>query len=83
MSFFVYVLGGYKKSKLTTYVGYTNNIKKRIKLHNNNKGAKFTRGNFWKLLYKEKCSTRSEALSREYNIKRDKKLRNVIKKTFV
>ena len=44
MAYHVYLLGNYNKSKLITYVGYTNNLKKRLKLHNNGKGAKFTRG---------------------------------------
>ena len=49
-----------------TYVGYTNNLKKRINLHNSNKGAKFTRGRKWKLIYKEKFNSKKEAISREY-----------------
>ena len=43
MTFFVYVLANYKKDKMTTYVGYTDNLKRRLKLHNTNRGAKFTR----------------------------------------
>ena len=41
-----------------TYVGYTNDLKKRIKLHNSGKGAKFTRGRKWKLIYKEKLNSK-------------------------
>jgi len=63
-----------------TYVGYTNNLNKRIKLHNSGKGAKFTRGRKWKLIYKEKYNTKSQAISREYYIKNNKTLRNYIKK---
>ena len=37
-------------NKLVTYVGYTNNIIKRVKQHNTGKGAKFTRGRKWKLI---------------------------------
>ena len=33
-----------KGIKPITYVGYTNNLKKRLDLHNSGKGAKFTRG---------------------------------------
>ena len=33
-----------KSVKPVTYVGYTNNLKKRIVLHNTGKGAKFTKG---------------------------------------
>ena len=62
-----------------TYVGYTNNLKKRITLHNTNKGAKFTRGRKWKLIYKEKLSSKKEAISREYYIKKNRIFRNKIK----
>ena len=56
-----------------TYVGYTNDLNKRIDLHNNNKGAKFTRGRKWKLIYKEKFDSKKEAISREYYIKKNLK----------
>ena len=62
-----------------TYVGYTKDLKKRISLHNNNKGAKFTRGRKWILIYKEKFSSKSKAISREYYIKKNRYLRNKIK----
>ena len=75
--FYTYVLKTLK-GKAITYVGYTNNLKKRIKLHNSNKGAKFTRGRKWKLIYKESFSTQKEAMSREYYIKKNRKLRNDI-----
>ena len=78
MSFFVYMLQSYDKQK-TTYVGYTRDIKKRIKLHNTGKGAKFTRGRKWKLIYKEKYDTKNKAISREYYIKKNRKLRDLIK----
>ena len=82
MSYFVYLLGNKKKSKLTTYVGYTNNLKKRLNLHNSGLGAKYTRGRKWKIIYSEKYSTKSEAISREYYIKKNRKLRNLIKNYF-
>ena len=78
MSYFVYMLKS-KNSKPVTYVGYTNNIKKRITLHNTGKGAKFTRGRKWRLIYKEKYSTKKEAISREYYIKKNRTLRNKLK----
>jgi len=80
MTYFVYLLGNNKKKKLTTYVGYTNNLKKRINLHNTSKGAKFTRGRVWKLMYYEKYQTKKEAISREYYIKKNRKIRNLLKK---
>ena len=79
MPFFVYVLGTVSTSKLTTYVGYTKDLKKRLKLHNSGKGAKFTRGRKWKLLYSERFRTKKQAISREYYIKRNRKIRNLIK----
>ena len=82
MTYFVYVLGNYKNFKLTTYVGYTKNLNKRLKLHNEGRGAKFTKGRAWKILYKEKFTTKNEAISREYYIKKDRKFRNSIKKNF-
>ncbi len=78
MSFFVYMLKS-MGNKPVTYVGYTNNLKKRINLHNIGKGAKFTRGRKWKLIYKEKHKSKKEAISREYYIKNNKTLRNKIK----
>ena len=80
MTYFVYLIGNNKNNKLTTYVGYTNNLKKRINLHNIGKGAKFTKGRTWKLMYYEKYKTKNEAIRREYYIKKNRKLRNLIKK---
>ena len=65
--------------KSITYVGYTKNLKKRINLHNAGKGAKFTRGRKWKLIYMEKKKSKKEAISREYYIKKNRRLRNKIK----
>ena len=78
MNYFVYMLKSVSKESVT-YVGYTNNLKKRINLHNSNKGAKFTRGRKWKLIYKEKRKSKKEAISREYYIKKNRTLRNKIK----
>ena len=68
-----------KGVKSVTYVGYTNNLKKRLELHNNNKGAKFTKGRKWKLIYKETFKTKKEAIYREYYIKKNRSIRNKIK----
>ena len=81
MNYHVYMLISMSK-KPVTYVGYTNNLKKRIALHNMNKGAKFTRGRKWKLIYREKHSSKKEAISREYYIKKNRTLRNKIKKDY-
>ena len=68
-----------KSIKPITYVGYTINLKKRITQHNTGKGAKFTRGRQWKLIYKETYKSKKEAISREYYIKNNRTLRNKLK----
>ena len=78
MVYYVYMLQS-KSIKPITYVGYTNNLKKRIFLHNTGKGAKFTRGRKWKLIYKEIYKSKKEAISREYYIKNNRILRNKLK----
>ena len=78
MSYYVYMLKSIEE-KAVTYVGYTSNIKKRIQLHNLGKGAKFTRGRKWKLIYREKFNSKKEAILREYYIKKNRTLRNKIK----
>ena len=78
MSYFVYMLKSSGK-KTITYVGYTKNLKKRISLHNSGKGAKFTRGREWKLIYREKYKSKSKAISREYYIKHNRTFRKKIK----
>ena len=72
-----------KSIKPITYVGYTNNLKKRINLHNLGKGAKFTRGRKWILIYKEKYKSKKEAISREYYIKNNRSVRNKLKKKYL
>jgi putative endonuclease len=58
-----------------TYVGYTNNLESRLTKHNNNKGAKSTKGYNWVLIYSKKFKTKNEAMSYEYKLKNDKNLR--------
>ena len=78
MIYYVYMLRS-KGVKSVTYVGYTNNLAKRINQHNTGKGAKFTRGRKWVLIYKERFKSKKEAISREYYIKKNRTLRNKIK----
>lgn len=69
MNFFVYIVeckGG------SFYCGYTNDLKRRVREHNkSSKGAWYTR---WhrpvKLIYFEEFKTKSEAMKREYEIKK-------------
>ena len=61
-----------------TYVGYTNNVTLRLKKHNNNTGAKSTKGHKWKLIFKKKFLSKSIAMSYEYYLKKNRKLRKEI-----
>ena len=83
MSYFVYLITSKDKKKTISYVGYTNNLDKRIKLHNSNRGAKFTKGRKWKIIYSERLSTKKEAMKREYYIKKNRIFRNLIKKEYL
>ena len=65
-----------------SYVGYTNNLKNRVLLHNSSKGAKFTKGKHWKLIHSKKYPTKSIAMKEEYKLKNNYKLRNRIKSKF-
>ena len=58
-----------------TYVGYTNNLESRLTKHNNNKGAKSTKGYNWVLIYSKKFKSKNEAMSYEYKLKKNKTLR--------
>ena len=78
MGYYLYMLKSTGTNSVT-YVGYTKSIKDRIMLHNTGKGAKFTRGRKWKLIYKEYFKSKNKAISREYYIKRNRTLRNYIK----
>jgi putative endonuclease len=72
---FVYVLGSADKGRRLTYVGWTNDLDKRLAKHNAGTGARTTRGRRWVLLHSEKLPTRSEAMSREWHLKRDRAFR--------
>ena len=64
---YVYIV---KCSDGTLYTGYTNNLNRRIKEHNEGEGAKYTKGRRpVDLVYSEKFKTKSKALKREYRIK--------------
>tara|TARA_B100001996_G_C18347130_1_gene472476 strand:- start:319 stop:573 length:255 start_codon:yes stop_codon:yes gene_type:complete len=73
--FYVYLIKTINGHKKKSYVGYTNNIKKRLNIHNLNKGAKSTKGYKWELVYKKKFNSKSKALSYEYKLKKDRNKR--------
>lgn len=75
LSSFVYVLGSTRNGKPLSYVGWTNNVEKRLLKHNTGTGARTTRGRVWVLLHTESFETRNEAMSREWHLKRDRAFR--------
>ena len=80
---FVYLIVTKKEHKLVSYVGYTNNLKKRLSLHNSSKGAKFTRGRQWKLIYFKKFKSKNVALKEEFKLKKNYNFRKRIKENFI
>ena len=81
--YFVYLIISNKNANIKSYVGYTKNLKKRISDHNKNKGAKSTRGRYWKLAFKKKFKNKSLAMKYEYKLKKNYQLRKEIKKRYV
>lgn len=54
----------------TYYTGYTNSLERRLKMHNEGKAAKYTRGRTpVTLLYKRSFETKEEAMRAEYEFK--------------
>ena len=81
--FYVYLIISEKYKNFKTYVGYTNNLKKRLIKHNSNKGAKSTRGRKWKLIYKKNFNNKSSAMKYEYFLKKNYKMRKKIKSKYI
>lgn len=54
----------------TLYTGSTDDVQRRLAVHNSGKGAKYTRGRTpVEVVYTEECESYSAALKREYAIK--------------
>ncbi len=83
MSFFVYMIISKHNDKWVSYVGYTNDIQNRVTLHNASKGAKFTKGKKWQLIYFKKYEKKVDAMKNEYKLKKNYKLRSKLKQDFI
>ena len=83
MPYFVYMILAKHRNKFISYVGYTNNLSKRLTLHNSSKGAKFTKGKKWEIIYYKKYNNKSNAMKDEYKLKKDYKIRKKIKSIFL
>jgi putative endonuclease len=75
---YVYVLGSEEAKGPRTYVGWTTDLERRLIAHNSGRGARSTRGRQWRLLYAERCESKSAALSREWRLKRDRGFRKLL-----
>ena len=78
---YVYVLGSASYTGSRTYVGWTIDLDERLKQHNSGRGAKSTRGGHWVLLYAERYDNRSNAMSREWHLKRDRPFRKLLRQS--
>ena len=83
MKYFVYLIISIKKKRVTSYVGYSSDVNKRLRLHNTSKGAKFTRGRKWTLIYKKCYKSKSIAMKNEHLLKKNYKKRFELKKKFL
>ena len=83
MVYYVYLIKTLDSFFSKSYVGYTNNITNRISLHNSSKGAKFTKGKKWKLIYFKKYQNKVDAMKNEYKLKKNYRLRSKIKLDFI
>ena len=83
MKYFVYLIITKRINKIISYVGYTKDLKKRLNLHNSSKGAKFTKGNKWILIYKKSYLSKNEAMKEEYKLKKNFKFRTKLKSNYL
>jgi putative endonuclease len=82
MVYYVYLIKTLDNFFNKSYVGYTNNLSERLENHNNNLGAKSTKGYKWQLIYKKRFYSKNKALSFEYKLKKDRKERLRLIKNF-
>ena len=82
MGYYVYMLKSTNKNNVT-YVGYTKNLQKRLTLHNSSRGAKFTRGRSWKIIYKKRYLSKIAAMKNEYILKNNRSKRYKIKNDYL
>jgi putative endonuclease len=82
MVYYVYLIKTLDNFFNKSYVGYTNNLSKRLEKHNTNLGAKSTKGYKWQLIYKKRFYSKNKALSFEYKLKKDRNERSRLIKNF-
>jgi putative endonuclease len=75
MYHYVYILKTLDGFVKKTYVGYSTNVNSRLKKHNSSKGAKSTRGYKWRIIFKKRFLSKSQALTFEFMLKKHTKKR--------
>ena len=75
MFYYTYMLKSISPGKNKSYVGYTNNLEVRLDKHNTNKGAKATKGYKWVIIYSKKFKIKKQAMSFEYELKKNVKIK--------
>jgi putative endonuclease len=80
--YYVYLVVSKKNNRIKSYVGYTNNLFNRIEAHNSGRGAKSTRGRYWKVAFKKKFKNKSTAMKYEFFLKKNQRLRKKIKDNY-
>jgi putative endonuclease len=82
MVYYVYLIKTLKGYLNKSYVGYTNDLQKRLDKHNTNLGARSTRGYKWQIVYKKRFYSKNKALSFEYKLKIDRNKRLILLNDF-
>ena len=82
MVYYVYLIKTLKGYLNKSYVGYTNDLQKRLDKHNTNLGARSTRGYKWQIVYKKRFYSKYKALSFEYKLKKDRNKRLILLNDF-
>ena len=67
MNYYVYIM--YSETLDNYCVGYTDNLKTRLKQHNQPSSTNPSGATDWMIVYQEKCSSRQDAHKRELDIK--------------
>ena len=82
MVYYVYLIKTLKGYLNKSYVGYTNDLQKRLNKHNTNQGARSTKGYKWQIVYKKRFYSKKKALSFEYKLKKDRNKRLILLNDF-
>ncbi len=74
--YYVYLI--VEKNTFKTYIGITDDLKRRVKQHNDGHGAKVTQKGDWNLVYYEAFLSKKDASMREYRLKHDGRSRRFL-----